>query len=245
MHASNHRQAWVSLVQPGFPLEPWFWQAYELCFPDRSSRSQPGAGTYLPSSFRNLDVDAPAYVAMHIQSPVPDIPGLRHLYALIQAEKANMAVLVAECLGIEMPSPGATLDPWSLFEGQALVMWVFGVTMALALESVVNKTLRGLELDELPELLEDAQSAYAEALDLASRCQGLRPMGAGFLPEKLKLVCASTADVVDDSRLRDVLVDYGTDVEGADFVAEADQIRQLLGLYRSRSTSEDSDTVSS
>ncbi|KAI1859832.1 hypothetical protein JX265_010281 [Neoarthrinium moseri] len=204
---------YASWLNPNFQLGQWFWDACRTVDSPRPVR-------YHQGSFLCLEVGTMAEVTHYLSDPERYLAGLECVYRLFQVEKPQVRHLLALST---MSALSPTATP---MDTKVCASYRFAYTIMLGLGSILNYFIR--IFDSNPILLEESHHIIDESIWVAHEYSQLRPYGATFVPDYLKMVWASITDFHRSTEIEAILIDYQNDFEGAAYLEEALAIKQRL-----------------
>ncbi|KAF3017184.1 hypothetical protein E8E14_012166 [Neopestalotiopsis sp. 37M] len=206
VHGLCQMAVYASLLNPQFRLGQWFWDA---C----GTISSPRPVRYHQGSFLCLDAATLAEIAHYLGDPVKYLPRLRWAYELVQSEKPQVRTLV-DSSAVSLVGGNQTV-----LAGRVNHAYRFAYAIMLALASILNHIIRKVARDT--SLAPESHEIVDESIWLAQQCAVYRPLGAGFVPEYLKMVWASIDDYYRRREIEAILIDFQHDVERAAYLEEA------------------------
>ncbi|KAF5019724.1 hypothetical protein F66182_8267 [Fusarium sp. NRRL 66182] len=238
--ATEDLRAWclqaiyAALVDPKVELGSWFW---EVALQDTVMARPYHYGANLYSH----ELGPIAELTVFLRDPEKYLYQLKCYYNIITQERPVMRELYEQAM-VPALRPDADRD-----SKRRCIEYAAGYAGILVQAALIGPTLAPFGVH--PEYTQDSHEICDEAISLAEQCQTYRPCGASYVPELLKLVWASLGDEYRHEEIEKLLVLYGEDVQGANYVQEARDIRsryERLGWsnkQRFLTGSEDGDAV--
>ncbi|KAM5379348.1 hypothetical protein ACJZ2D_004046 [Fusarium nematophilum] len=203
----------ASFLNPRFTIDQWFWDACKTCASPRPVR-------YHQGSFLSLEAATLAEASLYVRRPRRHLYQIKRIYDIIQSDRPRVRHFVTLST-LAARSPGATS-----MTRKVCTSYRFAHGTLLGLGSILNHILRIFSSD--PSLVEESHEYVDESIVLANECADVRPFGAAFVDDYLKMVLASISDSYRVDEVEAILVDYQKDVEGAEYLEEAMETRRRL-----------------
>lgn len=211
----------MSLKDPTFLLEAWFWDMLSTC-----SAARPRKITR--NAFRGLEAATMAEGAVFLRDPGRHAPQLREIHRTYREERPRMAELAtmaaAAALAAEHHGGGAGGSQSARHHNEFLKC----LAVMLGQEAMLGYVLRALYPSD-PSFLDSAFEVHRATSMLAHQCESFRPYGSSFFPDALQIIWASLGDVPGaEAELEWYMLQYEKDVDGADYMGGAWELRRRL-----------------
>ncbi|KAM5341529.1 hypothetical protein ACJ41O_014560 [Fusarium nematophilum] len=204
-----------SFINPKVELGPWFW---DLVSKDLLS-SRPYCHHH-QGKLISLELGTSAELSVYLRQPERYLDQIKCIHEVFRLERPRLRHVVEECSAVVLSpttshsTKKAYLSYWTAYGGM------------LATGLVTARVLHAFRADS--SCVEEVHDLCDDAILMAQRWDSFRPCAASWVPELLKIAWAAVANSYRRKEVEELIVEYEKDMEGANFLEQARDIRDRL-----------------